>query len=360
MEAIVLGGDGMPQLQDKELFTQLKQEKLAPVYFLYGAESYFVRSAAQKIMEKASGGMQGFNLQRFPGDKLEIGELEDACEVLPMMAEKRCVAVMDLDVDKMAKGDFDRLMALFSNPYDATVLLLFQPNQPVDLKKSARYKKLSDTAAKSGVTCEFGLKDRNTLRRALCERAKKSYISMDMQTAGALVERCSANYAILLNELDKLISHSQNGEITEKDVEECCVRSIDASSFDLAKNILSRNYDRAFQLLDELFSLRQEAISILGALSMAFSDIYRAKCASSAGRSPETVATDFRYPKNRLFAIRNAFRDIHSFSAGHIRDCIAALYEADRALKSSRLDERLILEQTLGKMLLSSIGEHRI
>lgn len=90
---------------------------------------------------------------------------------------------------------------------------------------------------------------------------------------------------------------------------------------------------------------------ILGALSMSFADLYRAKCAIAAGKGEQEMTEDFRYPKNRGFAVRNAFRDVRGYSLEYLRRCMRLLYEADRKLKSSRTEERLILEQMLGKMM---------
>lgn len=344
-------------MTDIELFRKLKQNELAPLYLLYGAETYFVNQALTQIISRAvQPGFGSFNLQQFQGEKPDWNALEDACEALPMMSDRKCVTVKDLDVDKLVKADLDRLYALLASLPESTVLVLYTVSVSVDMKKSAKYKKLAAEVEKAGgVSCEFPLKDRTTLSRALCERAKKAHVAMDIQTAGTLIDRCSSNYSVLQNELDKLIAYAGPlGEITVKQIDECCIRSIDTSAFDLAKSILSGNFDRAYHLLDELFYLRQEAISILSALSMAFADLYRAKCALSAGKSAEQVTADFRYPKNRLFAVRNAFRDVRSFSTAQIRACITALYEADRKLKSSRQDDRLILEQMLGTMLLAS------
>ncbi len=360
----------MPFLEDAALFKQIKAGQLAPVYLLYGAEGYFVGSAVRQIEGKAvSPGMESFNLQRFDGAKADWNEIEDACEALPMMAERKCVTVKDADAEKLAKADLDRLMEMIASPNASTVLILYTLS-PVDIKKSSKWKKLAEAVARQGAVCEFAFQDKTTLRRALCERARKAHVSMDMETAGVLVERCSSSYSILQNELDKLIAYVQGKasggteafpagapapEITGKDVDDCCIRSIDSSAFDLAKSILSRNFDRAYHLLDELFYLRQEAIAILGALSMAFADLYRAKCAAASRISPDRMAADFKYPKNRMFAVKNAFRDVQAYSPEHIRTCIAALYEADRKLKSSRLDDRLILEQMLGEMQLAAV-----
>lgn len=342
----------MGKVDDTALFRELKAGNVVPVYLLYGAEMSFIRAAVEQIRKIAvQSGFESFNLQNFDAEKDSWNAIEDACEALPMLSSRKCVCVKDADADKLPKADLERLMGLVSNPSDSTVLVLYMLSIQVDPKK-AKWKKLLDAAGKSGCVCEFAFKDRNTLRRALCERARKAHVSLDMDVAGVLVDRCSQNYAVLQNELDKLIAYVSGGSyvITAQDVDECCVREIDSSAFDLARSILGGNFDRAYHLLDELFYLRQDAISILGALAMAFGDLYRAKCAQTAGKSADQVAEDFHYPKNRLFAVKNAFRDVRNFSAPQLRSCMAALYQADRQLKSSKLEDRLILEEMVGQM----------
>lgn len=349
----------MPHLTDRELFARLKNGIApAPIYFLYGAESWFVRQAVRRLCAQAEkGSFPTMNLRRFSGEKLDFGELEDACDQLPMMAERRYVTVCDLDVEKLPKESLERLMALIDNPNETTTLALYMTGVTVELKRSAKYRKLAEAAAKTGVVCEFPLQDKLTLKRALCEKARGANVQMEMSAANALVERCSQSYAILSNELEKLLAYRAGGEIVERDVEECCTRSVDASAFDLAKSLLSRRYDRAFGLLDELFTMRQEAVAILGALSLAFADLYRAKCAVAAGKSADQAAADFRYPKNRLFAVKNAFRDARGFSREQLAGCIRALARADRALKTSKMDDRLALERMLGEMIVA--GQRR-
>lgn len=345
----------MPVLTDKEMFRRLRAGSIDLVYFLYGAESYFAMQAVKEIQKRTvTPGFGGFNLQCFSGDKADIGEIEDACEALPVMAEKKCVCVCDWDLEKLPKESFERLLRMIAAPNESTVLVLYMLSLPVEMKKSARYKKLADAVGKVGAVCEFAQKDKLTLKRALCDRAAKAGAALDVDAAGALIDRCSQDYRILIHELDKLIAYADGREIQPKDVQECCVPSVDASAFDLARSILSGDFDHAYRLLDELFYLRQEAVSILGALSMAFADLYRAKCAVAAKQTVDDVARDFRYPKNRLFAVRNAFRDVLRFPMEQIRSCLDALYAADRKLKSSKADDRLVLEQMLGEMRLAA------
>lgn len=344
-------------MNDTDLFKQIKQGILQPLYLLYGQESYFVSACVDKIIEKAvPTGFESFNLNRFNGEKLSFDELEDAVSTLPMMAEKKCVVVKDLDIDKLNKNDIDILMELISNPNESIVLVLYATGVLYDIKKSTKLRKLSEAIQKNGVVCDFALKDKPTLKRALWDRAKKAGIELDMPVADVLIDRCSQSYSVLVNEVDKLIHYVQgrdedHREITKADIDACCIPSIDSTSFDLARSILNKKYDQAFLLLDELFYQRMESLSILGALNMCFIDLYRAKCAMVNGHTTDEVVIDFSYPKNRTFAVRNSFRDVQNYSIESIRRCLNALIDADYQIKSSKMQDRLILENMIGKMI---------
>lgn len=346
----------MAIITDERLFERIKQGDLAPVYLLYGAESHFTASAVDKLIEAAvAPAFQSFNLNRFDEPKLNIDAVEQCCEALPMMSDRRVVAVKNADIDKLSKDDFDRLCTLASAAIDTAVLIIYATEMTYDVKKSARLKKLCGIIDKAGTVCEFGFKDAATLKRALCSRAKKAGLTLEMGTAGQLIDRCSNSYALLTNELSKLIAYAKgqgSTEIKPQYIAECTIPSIDSTAFDLAKAILYRRFDRAYTLLDELYYQRVESLAILGALNMCFLDFYRAKCALATGRDAAAVTMDFGYPANRKFAVGKAFSDVRDVSLPTLRRCITALCQADIALKSSRLSDRLILEKMIGQMTM--------
>lgn len=348
----------MPVLSDEAIFKSIKNGEICPVYFLYGAEVHFVSSCVSAIIKKVVGKNEDdFSVQRFDGDKISINSLEDALEAMPLFSlpdSKKCVLLKDVDMDKLGKDDYESIISFVKNPNETTVFIIYATGISYDFSKSARIKKLIKEVSKIGATCEFAYKDKSTIKKALCAKAKKSELVLEMQTAEFLINRCSLNYTLLLNELDKLISYAKGcgvDEITKQSVIDCCMPSIEATSFDLAKAMLNKNYERAFLLLDELFFQRIAPIAILSALSMTFLDLYRASVSLSAGKNADDIASDFGYAKNRIFVVRNALRDIRGFSTQRIRECLDILLLADKKLKSSSIDNRLILEQMLASMI---------
>ena len=95
---------------------------------------------------------------------------------------------------------------------------------------------------------------------------------------------------------------------------------------------------------------------IISALSSAFIDLYRSSTAMSAGVRENDVAAHFGY-KGREFVVRNAFRDAKRTNIKHLRKCLAILEEADLSCKSTRLDQRTLIEKSIVQMLASGSRE---
>lgn len=342
----------MPVLEDRALMDTLKAGKLANVYYLYGSEPAFIQTALKKISATVdTGSFDEFNRIAFDSEKLSADAVAEHCETLPMMAPQKLVLIRNLNAEKLAEASLSTILTTVSSLPETTVLVFCNTVfDPGDKKVSAKNKKLIDAVKKAGVVCRFDPKDEKTICRALCERAAKRYIRLEMDTAQSLIERCGTNYSTLLNEMDKLCAFVNEGEITKEDIVLCCPPSIEAGAFTLAKQLLLSQYTQAFCSLDKLFYLKEEPVRIVAALSMAFSDIYRAKAGMAARKSADQIAVDFAYPKNRLFAVKNACRDANRFSLAQIHACVDALYRADRAIKSSKADNRLILEQMIGEI----------
>lgn len=62
-----------------------------------------------------------------------------------------------------------------------------------------------------------------------------------------------------------------------------CVKSLEASVFDLSRAVTKNDGKKAFSVLHKLFAEKEKPELILGTMIMAFVDMYRAKVAVSSG-----------------------------------------------------------------------------
>lgn len=157
---------------------------------------------------------------------------------------------------------------------------------------------------------------------------------------------------MLTAEADKLLAYAHGREITEEDVERLCSKTIERSAFDLAAALVEGRAKDAFTMLEELFALQQKPVMILGAVSASFLDLYRLRLALDSGRSVSQLAQDFGYRSS--WRLERMVRQAGRYPLKQIQNCVLALAEADKLLKSSKMEDSVILETAMGKMLSNS------
>ena len=150
--------------------------------------------------------------------------------------------------------------------------------------------------------------------------------------------------------IDDLYLDWKSGEITKEQIKAVATPTLDAGAFDLVRAITRREADKAFSLLDTLFANREEPVMLLAALCSTYADLYRAKVAGMGGEPAEALKTCFDY-RGKEFRLRNAARDCASLDLSRLRAALELLSKADRMLKGSRTDRRVILEQTVAGLL---------
>lgn len=346
---------------EADLQAHLKTKQLLPVYVLYGQEPYLASAYADKLANlvcPADSDLASFNLHHFDGQQCSFDDIEQAAEALPLMAERKCVVVRDYDAaDASRTGDQDRLLALLSHPPDSCVMIFWmdqvQPNP-----KQSRWKSVLAAAENAGAVVVFSKKTTADLVKTLRAAAAKRGCTLKPDTARLILEQSGDDLHLLLNELDKLAALAGAGivppeqcEITRQHVETAGVRRLEAKVFDLSKAILNRQYARAYHIVNNLFVAREDPVAILAVLSGAYADLYRVKIAVAAGQRPEAVAQVFSYGK-REFVLKYAARDAARLSVQQLRDSLEVLAEADRRLKSTRMDNRVVVEQAVAKLIV--------
>lgn len=328
----------------------LKQQlKDGPVglYVLYGEESYLTEQYARLIARHTvPDAADAFNCQRFDGQEITVEQLEDAVEALPLMAERKCVLVRDMDV---TAGDTDRLLTLIGALPETCVLVFWQMTVQPDRKKG--WQSFLRAAEQSGTVVEFTCKTPGDVAKLLVAGAKRRGCVLAAEDARYMLEQSGNDLQLLLNELDKLAALADGGTITRALIDTAGVKNLEARVFDLSKAILARRSEQAFTLLHQLFVQREEPLAVLGVLSTAYADLYRAKVAVAGGTEAGALAADFKSYKGKEFRLRNAARDAARLSVPALRDSLEILAGADRRLKTGRADERVLLEQTVARLI---------
>ncbi len=341
----------MPTIFEDELRRDIMSCRFAPVYLIYGDDSYLKNYYKDTIAKKAADGDPFFNLQKFEGDT-DLQEVFDAVNQFPMMAERKSVVLSDFDFEHCSKDDFDRLLELISNANDTCVLILCFNSIAFDAKRGTKEKKIINAVEKVGGKCsEINHRTITALVKMLSDGAKKRGCIFGEIAARHLIEISGTDLNTLKNELDKLCAFVGSGDISKDIVEQISVKSVDASVYDYVKQIFAGDISTALKMLDDMFFMRIEPMVILSVTASSYVDIYRAYTANLAGVNKSGIADDFKYPKNKLFLIDRALQSLKKFNGTKLNLSLECIAEADKSLKSFGADPQSVLEQLTVKLV---------
>ena len=340
------------------LSKRLKENDADSLYYFYGHDTAALESFTKRVVAKlCPADAQVMNLHRFDGKNLDIPQLSDACEALPLFAQRVVVTINDLNMDSIAKEDAEDIKKILSGLSETTTVIIYATG--VDLFKNKKYltdknKKFEEFCEKHGSVCNFEYKKAGELGKSIGTVLAKSGCTITKQNAEYLANLCLCDSAYIKQEIEKLSAYAQGREVTKEDIDLLCIRHIESDGYSLAINILRGNAEFVFTRLDELFDQNYEAFEIVGIIGFSLTDIYRAKLARSSGLSADDVARDFKYPKNRAFAVRNAYSECGNVTSEKIRRVLDILSDTDLKLKthsSGKDGDRLTLEQGLAKSM---------
>lgn len=341
----------MSKLTENDLKRKIKDRKFFGVYLLLGDEKYLVKYYTNKMVEAIIGkNKNDFNLQIFDNDNMDINEMSSAVESLPLMAEKKCVLVNDLDLESFKEKD--KFMKIVSDIPETTILIISYPTLEFDLKRNSKFKKVIMDIEKFGTTIEFEKRGLQALERQLVSWASKMNTKLSLIDASRIIKLCGDDLNTLKLEIEKLCAYVDYSEITEDSIEKVVTQNLETTVFVLANAVSRKDYENAFNQLNLLFYKKEVPISILAVLSSVFVDMYRVRVASEGSHDYSELSKYFDY-KNKAFKLKNAQRDSKNISTQNIKKCIDILIDTDLKLKSTRIDKRVLMEELISKLMLT-------
>jgi DNA polymerase-3 subunit delta len=318
----------------EDLRRALKAKELAPLYLLFGAESYLRDRAAQAISDVALAGapLREFNETTYSLLTTDVQQAIATAEQMPMMSARRVVRVTDFA--KLREADEEALVRYLVRPAESSIVIFIAD----ELDKR---RKLSKTLIETCVSVEFAPLDDTELAKWARGRLKELKVETDERTLHQLVALVGPNVRMLSNELDKLATAAlQTGLVTMEMVDQLVGRQRELSNFDLTDQLIARNRRRALQTLQRLLDDGVEPLMLIGLLASNYHRLALAKELMSRGAQNQEV-----YRQVGIFGKREEFLATARRSDAHtLARSIKRIAEADLAIKTSQATPRLQLE----------------
>lgn len=353
----------MPILNEAIFKKELADRKIHNLYVFCGNEPYLKDFYLKKLIDLiVAGPAQSFNFRQIDGDAAEISALEDAVTMMPLMSEYTCCLVKDFPLASLNSQNAKKLNEILSQIPQSSVIIFYlrDENFPPKAKREASEEESGDKEKKKAQKELFAfLSDKATIAKLdhreegqlislLCSGAKKRGCELSTANAKLLISLCGNDLNTLLHELEKLSIYVGTGEITAELIRRLAIRTLEATAFEIAENLLSGRCDKAIHTLQILNEQKVDVQILFGSLIFPFTDIYRVKLAEQAGKRLTDLTKIFSY--SGTFRLEKAKRNGRNISLQKIRSCLAILNQADIRLKTTGLPATLLLEETFVKL----------
>jgi DNA polymerase III subunit delta len=318
---------------------------IQPIYCLSG-ERYLVDATATAIRTAvltAAGAGAAFNNDVFDLKDSGIGTAIATARTLPMMAKRRLV--VGKAIDEVKAADLEPLLAYVEDPNPSTCLLLVGDKVDVRLRAFAALRK-------RGYLHVFAPLRDNALAGWLRAEARTRKLSIEPDAATALATLAGPDLGRLAQALEQLsIYVGGDRAIAVADVEDLVAETREHAVFELTKAIGAGDVVRSLALLANMLRNREPALRIQFMLARHLRQVWRAKELAASGASRGDIASGVGINPYFLDDIMIPARRM---SRAALERGFEWLYQADLALKTSRVEPELALSR-----LVQALAEAR-
>ena len=331
----------MPVRTRKDLQASLKQGKIEPVYFLFGAEAYLRDQAEDDIANAALSEtlLREFNDSAFSLGKGGAGAAIAAAEQLPMMSPRRVVRIRDLA--KLNEADDEMLSDYLQRPVESSVVIF--NSDDLDKRKKLTKKLMSGAA--------FEFAPLNNAELANWARAHLSALKADATkpVLDRLVELVGPNVRTLSNELNKLAAAAlPSGVITADLVEELVGRSRELMNWQLTDQMLSRNRAGALRTLKHLLDDGAPPVMLIGLIASSYRRMALAQALLAKGAPSKEI---FRQVPMPPFRQGSYLQMLNRTDGRKLARDIVRIGAADIGIKTSKATPRMQVELLVSELV---------
>lgn len=340
----------MAILGREDLRSQLKRREFAPVYLLFGAETYLRDLAAKTIADLVLAGssLREFNeIEHSLNDSKIQYALSDA-EQLPLMDSRRVVKITDVRVsansnkDNLKEEDEEILARYLARPAETSIVIFVA----AELDKR---RKISKLLLEKSVAVEFTEFKDDELVKWANNKLKELNTHADTRALNLLVALVGNNVRRLTGEIEKLaVAALPDKLITYELVESLVPNSREISNFDLTDHLLAKDKSRALQVLKKILDDGAEPLMLLGLISYNFHRLFLSKELMRQGVDRKEIA---RIMKLHWSKQEDFLATARRTDAKKLSWIMQKLAETDIAIKTSKATPRLQIEMLVCELV---------
>jgi DNA polymerase-3 subunit delta len=314
----------------EDLRNQLKRHEIAPVYLLYGPETYLRDLAAKTITARAfaNDDFRDLNETSFSLNNADsLQQAIAAADQLPMMSSRRVVRITDVRISATGFRDtiteaHESVLSSYLKKPSTTTVVIFVADELNGVRKMSKLLKENTTAV------EFKTLSDVELIKWARDKFVDAGAEIDNAVLDQLIARIGPDVRRLTNEVNKLTAAAlPDKTITSDLVGELVPDSREMNSFAFTDHLIAGRASKAVTALKKILDDGAEPLMLLGSLSYTYRRLLMAKDLMERGRDRRDVAN----------AVKLRYSDQESFLSAARRAKLSSLTKAIQRLAQTDL-----------------------
>ena len=324
-----------------KLAEELKTKEFSRFHLLYGEERYMVRYYKNQLVKELAAPGDEMNCTSFQGDAINPSAIAEVAQVLPFMAERRLIVVLDSGFFKSANE-----MTEYLDTFPPTTYILFVE------KEIDRRNKLYKWISKNGCVTECKQQTEALLKKWILGYLKKNGKEISNAAAEHLIERAGSDMENLNNELDKLIGYMGDKSTVEiVDIDAICSGLVVSHIFDMIDAVAGQQRKKALALYADLLANRESPMSILYLFSRHINILLQVKEMSAAGLGRQEMAKRAGVPPFTIPKYTSQAARFHRLS---LLAMLESRLEYEEKFKRGKISDQLAVEMFLIQALTNA------
>lgn len=326
---------------------EIQQGRIAPVYFLYGEESYFIDNIAHLLEEKVlAGADKSFNMDVLLGPETTANQLITAARAYPTFAQRRLIVVKE--AHNLGKNHLDKIGAYIEQPLESTVVVFLYKKKKPDART-----RFGKAALSKAVAFESKRLYDNKILEWINDKVKAAGYEIAPDATLLLKDALGNNLQLIDNELRKMYLHLQVNE--QKRIDKNLIYDFvnidrEFNVFELINHIATKDVARAHQTIHYLtLTQGNGAVGMLVQLYNYFSTL--AMLRQQRLESERAICQALNI---QPFFAKNFVTGVKHYDLRRIRNNMHNILEADMQLKgihNTRMGEAHIMKTLVYRLM---------
>ncbi len=331
----------------EELEKELKSEKLAPIYVLYGEEIFLLENCLKKIKKNFGETANGINYIQI--DETNLSTLISEMQTPAFGYPRKLIVVKNaklLKKEAKKRGSNIDITSTREKLNEYIKINQGEENILIIIEEEIDKTELLETIQKNGgIICNFEFQKPYQIEKRLKEICNAYKVNITTATTNYLIDVCGTNMQTLISEIRKLIDYvGENGTIQNKGIDSMCTKTIDSNIFDLTDNMGKKNITEVIRILNELLYSKEPIQKILITLYNHCKKIYIVKLAEEQNRN---IATELNLKPNQTFLVNKYKMQSKYFKTEELETILQELINLDYNYKIGNIDINIGLESIL-------------